>query len=255
MSHEAGIPGDKVSNEHLQMICCRYFTASQYVQGKQVLEVGCGTGLGLGYLSKRARSVIAGDYSEDNLRGAHQHYRGRIKLLLLDAHELPFRDGCFDIVIAMEVILYCYLERFLDECHRVLKRDGTLALCLPNKDVPGFHRSPLSRSYYSIPELLTSLNRHHFNAELFGAFPIPRGATQQKLYSAMIVRGGEILDLMPKGRKVKDFLNKIVLGRNVILKEELEKADMMAKNFQLAPLPGDSPDFRYRILYAIAQAQ
>ena len=60
---------------------------------------------------------------------------------------------------------------------------------------------------------------------------------------------------MPKGREVKDFLNKIVLGRNMVLKEELEDADMMVENFQLAPLPGDSPDFRYRILYAIAQVQ
>lgn len=247
--------GDKRTREQLQMICCRYCTASQYVQGKQMLEVGCGTGLGLGYLARKAKSVVGGDYSEDNLRCAQRHYGNRIKLLLLDAHELPLKDSCFDVVIAMEVVQYFHLERFLDESYRVLKQDGTLVLCIPNRSVPGFHRSPLSRGYYSVPELLTSLNRHHFDAELFGAFPIPRGATQQKLWAAMIVGGGRVLDLMPKGERVKNLLNEIILGRNMVLKEELEDADMMVENFQLVPLLGDSPDLQYRILYAIAHAQ
>jgi len=249
------MPGDKRTKEQLQMICCRYYIASQYVRGKQVLEVGCSTGLGLGYLGRRAKNVIGGDYSEDNLRCAHQHYRGRLELLLLDAHELPFNDSCFDVMIAMEVIQYCHLEKFFNECYRVLKRNGTLALCIPNKDAPGFYRSPLSHRYHSVPELLSSLNRHHFDAELFGAFPIPRGATQQKLRAAMIVSVGKALDLMPKGMEIKDFLNKIVLGKNMVLKEELEDEDMMVENFQLVPLPGDSRDFQYRILYAIAHAQ
>jgi len=255
MSHEAGMPGDKRTREQLQMICCRYYTAAQYIQGKQVLEVGCGTGLGLGYLSRRAKNVVGGDYSEDNIRCAQRHYGNRIKLQVLDAHELPFKNGCFDVVIAMEVIQYLHLERFLSESYRVLKQGGTLLLCIPNQDAPGFRRSPLGYDYYSAPELLTSLNRHHFDAEIFGAFPILRGVTQQKLWATMVEGGGRVLNLIPKGQGFKEFLNKIILGKNIMLKEELGDEDMMAESFQLVPLSGDSPDFKYRILYATAHVQ
>lgn len=256
MSHEAAIPGAKVTSEQLQMICCRYYTASQYVQGKQMLEIGCGAGLGLGYLGKTAKNVIGGDYSEDNLRCAHRHYGERIELLLLDAQELPFKDSCFDVVVAMEVIYYLtHLGDFFEECHRILRRRGILCLCLPNKDVPGFHASPLSHRYYSAPELFTLLNCHHFDSELLGAFPISRRPAWERVRAAAIVNVGRVLDMMPKGRELREFLSKIILGRTVVAKPELDDSDMIAENFQLVPIPSDCLDYRHRILYAIAHAR
>ena len=256
MSYEAAVPGAKVSSEQLQMICCRYYTAAQYVQDKRVLEVGCGAGLGLGYLRRTAKSVIGGDYSEDNLRYAHQHYRERVELLLLDAQNLPFKDNSFDVVVAMEVIYYLTnLSEFFDECHRVLRKGGILCLCLPNKDVPGFHKSPLSHRYYSAPELFASLNRRYFATELLGAFPISRGSTWERVRVATIVTTGKALDMMPKGREIKEFLNKIILGKTIVIKPELDDSDIMAGNCKLTPIPSDSLDCRYRILYAIAHAR
>ena len=116
MSYEAEMPGMKVTREQLQIICSRYYFASQFVSGKQVLEVGCGPGLGLGYLSRRAVKVIGGDYAEDNLRCAQQHYRDRIELVRLDAHNLPFKDNCFDVVVAMATVIYLQLDSFFKEC-------------------------------------------------------------------------------------------------------------------------------------------
>ena len=252
MSHEAAIPGAKVSSEQLQMICCRYYTASQYVQGKQVLEVGCGAGLGLGYLRRTAKSVIGGDYSEDNLRYAHQHYRERVELLLLDAQNLPFKDNSFDVVVAMEVIYYLTnLSEFFDECHRVLRKGSILCLCLPNKDVPGFHKSPLSHRYYSAPELFALLNQN-FDTKIFGTFPISGSASWQRLRIGTTVMAGKALDLVPKGKKVKKFINRFFL-RKTPLKEEIE--DGMVEDFRLVPLDCDSPDSRHNVLYAIAHAR
>ena len=256
MSHEAAMPGTKVSSEQLQMIYCRYYTAAQYVSGKQVLEVGCGTGLGLGYLGRTAKNVIGGDYSKDNLRCAHQHYRKRMTLLLLDANELPFKNNCFDVVIAMEVILYLtHLDDFFDECHRILRKGGILCLCLPNKDAPGFRRSRLSHMYYSVPELFASLSLHHFDANFFGAFRIPRIPAWERVRATGIVTVGKILDIMPKGKEVKGYLNQIIFNQTIVIKPELQDADMIAENFQLVPIPPDSPDYRHRILYAIAYAR
>jgi len=97
VEYEREIPGIRLSSEHLKTICCHYYTASQLVQGKQVLEVGCSAGLGLGYLSRRAKRIIGGDISEYAMRLAQEHYQGRVELIRFDAHSLPFRDACFDV--------------------------------------------------------------------------------------------------------------------------------------------------------------
>lgn len=260
MSHEAEIPGRMLSMEEWQMICFRYYTIGQFVQRKQILEVGCGAGLGLGYLSRRAKRTIGGDLSADNIRCAQQHYRNRAELLLMDAHKLPFKDDSFDVMAAMEVIFYLHFDEFLEECYRVLRKKGMLIFCLPNKDrEDGFHGSPLSNTYYSVPELFALLEQHQFDAAFFGAFPISSGVARQKLQSAVIVNAGKILDfleIMPKGREFRGFLNKIILNKTLVLKEEIEDEDMkILENVPLEPIPCDFPDFRHKILYCIARTK
>lgn len=249
------VPGIRVSIEHLQMICCRYYTAGQFVQGKQVLEVGCGAGLGLGYLAKRAKRIVAGDYYEDAVRHAQEHYKGRVELLSLDAQALPFKDSCFDVVVAMEVMYYLSKpDRFLDECRRVLRSNGILVLCIINKDVPGFRGSPLAIRYFSTHELFGLLSRHHFDVEIFGAFPIPRGLIEQRVISVLKSMVAKVFNLFPKGREIKEFFKQLLSqNSNIILGEEIEAG--MAENVELIRLGCDSPDFRYRFLYAIAYVQ
>jgi len=234
------------------MICCRYYTAARYVEGKQVLEVGCGAGLGLGYLSKRAEWVIGGDYDEANLRCAKQHYKRRVELLSLDAHELPFIENYFDIVVAMEVIFYLHLDRFLEECNRVLRKKGYLVSCIPNKDSPNFRKSELSYKYYSVPELFTTLKNHNFEADLFGAFPTEPSTTQHDFITTTTEFGRKTLSKIPKGGIIRGFLSNKIRSKNIVLKDEIEEG--MAENVQLTSLSNDSPNFRYRILYIIAQA-
>ena len=104
------------------MLYTRYHLASQFSSGKDVLEVACGAGIGLGYLAKRARKAVGGDYSESLLRCVQSHYRSRVPLLRLDAHQLPFGDGSFDTVLLFETIYYLAEPgKFLDECSRVLR--------------------------------------------------------------------------------------------------------------------------------------
>ncbi len=88
------------------MLHTRYHYAAGLCQGKDVLEVRCGSGAGLGYLARRARSVVGGEYTESLLSRALLHYRGRIPLVWLDAHALPFREASFDAVILFEAIYY-----------------------------------------------------------------------------------------------------------------------------------------------------
>ena len=91
--------GNRITQEALSMLYTRYWMAASVGQGKDVLEVACGSGQGLGYLAGKANRVVGGDYTEKLLRTAQRHYRGRIPLVRFDAHELPFKEGTFDLVI------------------------------------------------------------------------------------------------------------------------------------------------------------
>lgn len=246
------MPGNKVTMEQLQMIYCRYYTASKFVSGKEVLEVGCGPGLGLGYLAGRAKRVIGGDYTESSLRCAQEHYKGRIELLCLDAHALPFRDSCFDVVLLFEVIFYlAQPDKCLEEFRRVLRKGGVLILCLPNKDLPGFISSSFSIKYFSVPELFDLLGQHYYDVNVFGTFPIATDAIKQRLRLTRLMMG-KAFNLLPKGKEIKEFLKERIMGKNLILKNEIEYG--IVNDFQLTPLPIDSPDFQYQLLYAIAYA-
>ncbi len=254
---ETEMPGTGVTRDQLRVICLRYYFASQFVSGKEVLEVGCGPGLGLGYLARSARRVTGGDCTEASLRRAHEHYKGRVGLLSLDAHSLPFKNSCSDIVIAMATTIYLHMDKFLDECHRVLKEDGTLICCMPNKDSPGFNESPLSNRYYSASELFTLLGQHHFEAKLFGAFPAGEVTAWQKLLLAAANTVGKALDLVPRSKRAKELIKQLVF-RTTMLNSELDEEmveNAQVKNIQLEPIPGNSPDLHHRVLYVIANAR
>jgi SAM-dependent methyltransferase len=67
------------------------------VAGRRVLDLGAGTGVaGQAALAAGARSVVSADLSVGMLR----HCPARANPVAADATALPFRDGCFDLVVA-----------------------------------------------------------------------------------------------------------------------------------------------------------
>src|SRR2546421_6017194 len=71
---ETELPGRTVNRDTRQLISHRHYWACQFVSEKKVLEVGCGPGLGLGCLSRRAKRVIGGDNTGGTLTLAKRHY-------------------------------------------------------------------------------------------------------------------------------------------------------------------------------------
>jgi len=244
------VPGIRLNQEELQRIYCRYYTAGRFATGKKILEVGCGAGLGLGYLSKKAQLVIGGDISDDALKSARGHYQKRVELVRLDAHKLPFRDACFDTVVAMEMLYYLpHPDEFLDECRRVLADEGTLVLCIGNKDYP----APLSRSYNLSVSELSALLKRHFSAEIFGAFPGEENPDKIKSKAETRKIVGRILDIFPGGKWLIRYLGYIINKRSLLLPSEIEEKDMKTEYYQLTHIPGDAPDSTYLVIYAIAR--
>ena len=50
-------PGLKATQEQIQRMYQRYCFIREFAQGKDVLEVACGAGMGLGYIAKVANAV------------------------------------------------------------------------------------------------------------------------------------------------------------------------------------------------------
>ncbi|MCB0358128.1 MAG: class I SAM-dependent methyltransferase [Bdellovibrionales bacterium] len=98
-------------------------------RSRRILNVGCGTG-GLVPLFRRWGQVTNVDRSEHALRRAQE--KGAENLLQADAAKLPFRDGSYDAVFALDVLEHLPDDAAaLREWHRVLSAGGALFLTAP----------------------------------------------------------------------------------------------------------------------------
>jgi ubiquinone/menaquinone biosynthesis C-methylase UbiE len=106
------------------------------LQGKEVLDVGCGTGIiSLLALQKGAAKVVCGDISNYMLemgraKADRQGYGAeRITFRQLDAESLPFEDATFDFVMTgMTLGLLPNPEKAVTEMVRVLRPGGFLSV-------------------------------------------------------------------------------------------------------------------------------
>jgi SAM-dependent methyltransferase len=201
------------------MLEARYAWAVEQARDKDVLEAGCGAGMGLPVLGRVARSVQAGDVDTENLRAARAACAGlanmspsNITLRAFSAEKLPFPSESFDLVLLFEAIYYLPdVRRFLEETRRVLRPGGTLLIVTVNPEWDEFNPSPLKTRYWSTADLLTALCEGGFAARVEGAFPKSAGWT----YSAIGVvrRAAVALNLVPRTMGGKALLKRIFYGR------------------------------------------
>jgi len=244
------VPGDKATQEQLARMFHRYRFASEFCEGKDVLEVACGAAQGLGYLIRRAKRVVGGDCTERLVRSASEHYRNRVQVHLLDAQHLPFKDNSFDVVILYEAIYYLTQpEQFLFEARRVLRKGGVLLIATVNKDWQEFNPSPFSIRYFSVPDLRRVLHETGFKTEFYDAFSVVPNTLKKRITSTMrkiAVR----LNLVPKTMKGKALLKKVFYGKLVPLKAEIEEG--MCEYVSPEPLSGDTINSEYKVIYSVA---
>src|ERR1035438_9242994 len=91
--------GLAVTEEAASMIATRYLFAAGFASARSVLEVACGSGIGLGLLAQSAQSVVGCDLNASLLVRAANHYGKRIPLVQLSASDLPFLAESFDLVL------------------------------------------------------------------------------------------------------------------------------------------------------------
>lgn len=244
------LAGDDVTQEQLERLCNRYYWAGKYCVGKIVLEVACGTGQGLGYLSRIAKRISAGDYSTDILNIAKRHYGNRIALARFDAQQMPYADHSLDIIILFEAIYYIpSAEKFVSECRRVLRNGGKVLIATANKDLYDFNPSSHSYKYYGVIELNELLLKQGFSVECFGNTPVDAVSLRQRLLRP--IKGFVVkLDLIPKSMAGKKLLKKLVFGSLVNMPAEIEEGMAAYKEATLLSLA--QPDRKHKVIYCVA---
>jgi ubiquinone/menaquinone biosynthesis C-methylase UbiE len=101
--------------------------------GVRVLDVGCGTGVVTRDLAARVGPrghVVGMDPSRAFLREARRRTRAPgVRFRPGDGTDLPFRDGAFDVAVAVTVLLHVpSSDRVLAEMRRVVRPGGTVAV-------------------------------------------------------------------------------------------------------------------------------
>lgn len=107
------------------------YVASYLVGGDSVLELGCGYGRVMQYLSERAGSVHGIDVSISNIESARIFLQGEdnCHLAVMDAARLAFADHSFDHVVCIQNGISAFhvdQKELICESIRVAKGDGNI---------------------------------------------------------------------------------------------------------------------------------
>jgi ubiquinone/menaquinone biosynthesis C-methylase UbiE len=248
-SNFSEITGSQVTKEQLQRIYTRYLFAAEYCKGKDILEVACGSGQGLGLLTSVATTVTAGDVTEKLVRLARCHYQNRVIIDQINAHKLPYSDHRFDVVILFEAIYFLKTpEQFIQEAKRVLRPKGTLLICSANRSWRGFSPCVHTHQYYDAPELYTLLKKQNFDVTLFGDCPVTAETPKDKVIS-FIRNLAAKLHLFPKTMKTKEKLKRLFFGKLIKLEPELkENITNYTRPTRIDP---SKPNKDFKVIFAI----
>ncbi len=182
VEHGGGfVPEEEVPGDHQ----ARYEWAAQWLEGRRVLDAGCGYGYGADFLATHgARRVVGVDSDGEAIRYARQRFRND-HLAFVRAEVKSVRTGAFDAVVSFEVLEHVRDgAAYIAELARTLRPEGFLLLSTPNRHfterfyVEGRSPNPFHlREYYpeEVAQLLASYfpavkTFHETNPEAFWAY-------------------------------------------------------------------------------------
>lgn len=114
-----------------------YIVAKVPHHANKILDVGCGSAWVAQNFLKKNKYIFSLDISINNPLKAITKYTSEKHFgITADSYFLPFRSNSFDAVIASEIIEHVVSpEEFVSELLRVLKKDGSLIISTPYKEI------------------------------------------------------------------------------------------------------------------------
>jgi ubiquinone/menaquinone biosynthesis C-methylase UbiE len=112
------------------------------VEGRKVLDVGCGSGMFFPEVTGKADLVVGVDVSFGLLKKAKEHTAKNVHIVQADADHLPFCDGVFDAAFSFTVLQNLPKpQKTMQEIKRTTTKDGKVAVTGLKKAFPNtaFH--------------------------------------------------------------------------------------------------------------------
>ena len=145
--------------------------------GRDVLEIGTGTGALLDTLIARGCRARGVELRPELIAAAHQWF-GRLPIEQVTGVALPFADASFDVVVSFDVLEHIPdTDAHLDEVSRVLRSGGSYLIQTPNKWMNVVFETIRWRSFtkfredhcslHTLGELVARLDRHGFAARAY----------------------------------------------------------------------------------------
>lgn len=218
----------------------RYKFAYQFIQGKTVLDIACGTGFGSTLLEKAMPATIIGvDVDNEAVKKAHQsnenHFES-LMYLVADAGSIPLPNLTIDVVLCIETIEHIKDEKHvINEFFRVLKEGGILVLTTPNakitQPVNGIPSNPYHVREYTPRALKNLLSSNFSDVRLLGqrirgtvdsSNPTPLGQENKLISRLLNIFPLELRQAFPKFLPplIADWIVRQVTGHNFYLREE-----------------------------------
>jgi SAM-dependent methyltransferase len=245
-------PGSLLSQEQLARITQRYQLGAELARGQDVLEVACGTGVGLSLLQQTARSLVACDYTAAVLGAAQQHPHLQTPLVCADAQGLPFADHSFDRVLCFEAIYYFpHADFFLRAARRVLRAEGVLLIGTSNPDWPHFVPGLLSAEYPGVATLAVQLYACGFQqVQVYGAGPASAGAVRSQRWVAAVRKQLLNWPFFARNNVLTHLLKRLAYGPLLPLPAVLPSGPSVLN--ELTPLSSAQPDLIHRAFFTMA---
>ena len=171
---ERWVPGfspRQVEQEHI----ARYLWASQFVEGKKVLDIACGTGYGSFLLAEKGnpQRVAACDLHPESIRyAAWRHKHPKVEFAARDAIA-DFPQGKFDIIISFETIEHLPdAKRFLQNVGEALTATGNFWVSTPlsAQDINAAPPNPFHRVEWGFEEFQRFIAEFFFIENVFVQF-------------------------------------------------------------------------------------
>lgn len=245
------VGGAEVAPEQMMRTHHRYYWAEAYCRSKDVLEVGCGSGIGLPFLSEIAHGLEAGDYSSDVLAVCRLRYGNIVPLKQFSAEDMPYDDASFDVVILFEVIYYIAdVGKFIAECRRVLRPHGVVLIATANNKLWDFTPSAYSTRYLNVTDFRREFGAAGFDVECFGFVSVKQVPVRQKILRPVKALASK-LNLIPKSMGGKEWLKKLFFGALVPMPDAVRSGFMPYE--PPTPLSLDKDDSEYKTIYCAAR--
>lgn len=150
-----------------------YEFAACFAKDKVVLDVGCGEGYGANLLAEQAKKVMAVDGSQEAIEHARGIYlKDNLEYRAMDAAQLDFTGGSFDLVVAIELIEHLKeYRKFLDGVCRVLSSSGIFILSTPrlnNASSGHLAANPYHVNEFTLSEFADLLHEYFYTVEILG---------------------------------------------------------------------------------------